>query len=203
MILNEIVYQNQKALNFGTQFHPMRHLLILIALLMVNSFCKAQSPAEAAKCFYEWYLKAIKGRNVKEHTAIVKKGPKGETLLDYERYLHNLDSLGCVADTFKQSEIARFQSCQDYFKDISYAIYYDQVDNDPFTYNTPCPFFTQYYWVSDMQPWQSIKILDSKVNEGNAEIQLELASGTYRQKRVVFVRLIDGKWQIIKISQGL
>lgn len=178
-------------------------LPIFIGLLMVSSFCKAQTPADAAKCFYEWYLKAIKGKNVKEHTAIVKKGPKGETLLDYERYLHNLDSLGCVGDTFKQSEIARFQNCQDYFKDIPYAIYYDQVDNDPFIYNVPCPFFTQYYWVSDMEPWESIKVLESKVKEDNAEIQLELASKGYRQKRVVFVKLIDAKWKISKISQGL
>lgn len=194
--------QNQKALNFGTQFHRMR-LLVLIGFLMFNSFCKAQSPTGAALCFYQWYLQAIKGRNVKEHTAVVKKGANGETLLDCERYLHNLDSLGCIADTFKQSEIARFQSCQDYFKDIPYAIYYDQVDNDPFTYNVPCPFFTQYHWVSDMQPWESIKILESKIKEDSAEIQLELASGAYRQKRLVFVRLMDGKWKVIKISQGL
>lgn len=181
----------------------MRRLLILIGLLMVSSFCKAQSPADAAKCFYEWYLKAIKGRKIEEHTAVVKKGPQGETLLDYQRYLHNLDSLGYVADTFKQSEIARFQSCQDYFKDIPYAIYYDQVDNDPFTYNLPCPFFTQYHWVSDMQPWESIKVLESKVNEANAEIQLELASGGNRQKRMVYVKLIERKWKITAISQGL
>ena len=170
---------------------------------MISSFGKAQSPDDAAKCFYEWYLKAIKGRNVKEHTAIVKKGPKGETVLDYDRYLHNLDSLGCVADTFKQSEIARFQSCQDYFKDIPFAIYYDQVDNDPFTYNVPCPFFTQYHWVSDMQPWESIKVLESKIKGDSAEIQLELASGKNRQKRLVFVKLIDGKWKVTWISQGL
>lgn len=181
----------------------MRRLLILIGLLMLSSFGKAQSPANAATCFYEWYLKAIKGRNVKEHTAIVKKGPKGEVVLDYERYLHNLDSLGCVADTFKQSEIARFQSCQDYFKEIPFAIYYDQVDNDPFTYNVPCPFFTQYHWVSDMQPWESIKVLESKVKGDSAEIQLELASGKYRQKRLVFVKLIDEKWKVTRISQGL
>lgn len=193
--------QNQKALNFGTQFHLMR-LLSLIVFLIISSFCQAQTPTDAAKCFYEWYLKAIKGRNVKEHTAIVKKGPKGETLLDYERYLHNLDSLGCVADAFKESEIARFQSCQEYFKDIPYGIYYDQVDNDPFTYNTPCPFFTQYYWISDMQPWQSIRVLESKVNEANAEIQLELASGAIRQKRMVYVKLIEGIWKVTRISQG-
>ena len=203
MVLEEIVCQNKKALNFGTQFYHMFRLLIFTGLLMVSSFCKAQTPADAAKCFYEWYIKAIKGKNVKEHTAFVRKGPKAETLLDYERYLHNLDSLGCIADTFKQSEIARFQSCQDYFKDIPYAIYYDQVDNDPFTYTVPCPFFTQYYWVSDMQPWEFIKVLDSKVNEGNAEIQLELASGTKLQKRLVFVKLIDGKWKITEISQSL
>lgn len=202
MVLREIVCQNKKALIFGTQFHFMRQL-ILIGFLMVSSFCKAQTPADAAKCFYEWYCKAIKGRNVKEHTAIVKKGPKGETLLDYERYLHNLDSLGCVADTFKQSEIARFQSCQDYFKDIPYAMYYDQVDNDPFTYNVPCPFFTQYHWVSDMQPWESIKVLESKIKEDSAEIQLELTSGASRQKRVVFLKLIEGKWKVTGISQGL
>jgi hypothetical protein len=181
----------------------MRRLLILIGLLMVSSFCKAQSPADAATCFYEWYLKAIKGKNAKEHTAIVKKGPKGEALLDYERYLHNLDSLDCVADTFKQSEIARFQSCQDYFKDVPFAVYYDQVDNDAYTYDVPCPFFTQYHWVSDMQPWNSIQVLESKVKGGTAEIQLELASGAYRQKRLVFVNLIDAKWKISKISQGL
>lgn len=181
----------------------LMRLLILIGLLMVSSFCKAQSPADAAKCFYEWYLKAIKGRNVKEHTAIVKKGPNGETLLDYERYLHNLDSLGCVADTFKRSEIARFQSCQDYFKEIPFVIYYDQVDNDAFTYDVPCPFFTQYHWVSDMEPWESIRVVESKVKEDNAEIQLELASGGYRQKRLVLVKLIEGKWKIIRISQGL
>jgi hypothetical protein len=197
------VCQNKKALNFGTQFHLMRRLLILIGLLMLSSFGNAQSPADAATCFYEWYLKAIKGRNVKEHTAIVKKGPKGETVLDYERYLHNLDSLGCIADTFKQSEIARFKSCQDYFKDIPYAIYYDQVDNDAFTYDVPCPFFTQYHWVSDMQPWESIKVLESKIKGDSAEIQLELASGANRQKRLVFVKLIDGKWKVIRISQGL
>ena len=202
MVLEEIVCQKGKALNFGTQFHPMR-LFILIGFLLVSSHGKAQSPTDGALCFYEWYIKAIKGRNVKEHTAIVKKGPKGETLLDYERYLHNLDSLGCIADTFKQSEIARFQSCQDYFKEIPFAIFYDQVDNDPFTYNAPCPFFTQYQWVSDMQPWESLKVVESKVKEDNAEIQLELASGGYRQKRLVFLRLIEGKWKIIRISQGL
>ncbi len=194
--------QNKKALNFGTQFYPMR-LFILIGFLLVSSHGKAQSPTDGALCFYEWYIKAIKGRNVKEHTAIVKKGPKGETLLDYERYLHNLDSLGCIAYTFKQSEIARFQSCQDYFKDIPYAIYYDQVDNDAFTYNVPCPFFTQFYWVSDMQPWESIKVLESKIKENSAEIQLELASGAYRQKRLVFLRLIEEKWKIIQISHSL
>ena len=194
--------QNKKALNFGTQFHPMR-LLILIGFLVISSHGKAQSPADAAKCFYEWYIKAIKGRNVKEHTAIVKKGPKGEAVLDFDRYLHNLDSLGCVADTFKQSEIARFQSCQDYFKDIPYAVYYDQVDNDAYTYDVPCPFFTQYHWVSDMEQWESIKVLESKIKEDSAEIQLELASGVYRQKRLVTVKLIDGKWKIIRISQGL
>ena len=170
---------------------------------MISSFGKAQTPTDAALCFYEWYIKAIKGRNVKEHTAIVKKGPNGETILDYERYLQNLDSLGCVADTFKQSEIARFQSCQDYFKEIPFAIYYDQVDNDAFTYDVPCPFFTQYHWVSDMQPWEFIKVLESNIKEDSAEIQLELASGGYRQKRLVFVKLIEGKWKIIRISQGL
>lgn len=178
-------------------------LFILIGFLLVSSHGKAQIPADAALCFYEWYLQAIKGRNVKEHTAIVKKGPNGETLLDYERYLHNLDSLGCVADTFKQSEIARFQSCQDYFKEIPFAVYYDQVDNDAYTYDVPCPFFTQYHWVSDMEPWKSIKVLESKVKEDSAEIQLELASGAKRQKRLVFVKLIEGKWKVTGISQGL
>ena len=98
-------------------------LLILIGLLLVSSYCKAQTPADAVLCFYEWYLHAIKSRDVKEHTAVVKKGPNGETLLDYDRYLQNLDSLGCIADTFKQSEIVRFQNCQDYFKDIPFAVY--------------------------------------------------------------------------------
>lgn len=178
-------------------------LLILIGFLMICSFCKAQSPTDAVTCFYEWYLKTIKGRKAEEHTAVVKKGPNGETLLDYKRYFHNLDSLGCIADTFKQSEIARFQSCQDYFKEIPFAVYYDQVDNDAFTYDVPCPFFTQYHWVLDLESRESIKVLESKIKENSAEIQLELASGAKRQKRIVFVKLIEGKWKVTRISQGL
>lgn len=179
-------------------------LFILLGFLMMSSLLgNAQSPTDAALCFYQWYLQAIKSQHAKEHTAIVKKGPIGETLLDYERYLHNLDSLGCIADTFKQSEIARFQNCQDYFKDIPFAEYYDQIDNDAYTYELPCPFFTQFHWVSDMEPWESLKVLESKVNGDSAEVQLELASGTYRQKRLVLVKRMDAQWKIVWISQGL
>ena len=178
-------------------------LLMLIGFLMLSGFGKAQSPTDAALCFYEWYLKAIKGQDGKEHTAVIKKGSNGEILLNYERYLHNLDSLGCIADTFKQSEIVRFQSCQDYFKNIPFPVYSEQVGNDAYTYDVPCPFFTQYYWVSDIEYWESLKVLESIVKEDCAEIQLELASGVYRQKRMVIVNRIGEKWKIIKISQGL
>ncbi|WP_373552216.1 hypothetical protein [Haliscomenobacter sp.] len=178
-------------------------LFILIGFLLVSSYGKTQSPADAALCFYEWYLHAIKSRDAGEHTAVVKKGANGETLLDYERYLHNLDSLGCIADTFKQSEIVRFQSCQDYFKDIPYVVYYDQVDNDAYTYDVPCPFFTQFYWIKDINYWAFVRVVESKIEGNNAEVQLELASGAARQNRRVFLKMIDQKWKIIKISQGL
>lgn len=197
MVLGKIVCQNKKALNFGTQFYLMRLLFFICFLILCNT-CKAQSPTDAALCFYQWYLQAIKGK-AQTHTALVKKGTAGETLLDYQVYFQQLDSLDCVTEKFKRSEQARFQACQDFFKGIPYLEYYDNIDNNPNFYDTPCPFFTQYFWVGDINlNW---KIIKAEEQEPAAQVLVlvELGAGTNRQVRGVTLVQEAGKWKIDKI----
>jgi hypothetical protein len=75
--------------SFGTQLGVMFYKVLinsfLCFVLCTSAFTQNQSPREAALCFYNWYLQAIKGP-ANAHTAIVKKGPNGETVLDYTQY---------------------------------------------------------------------------------------------------------------------
>ena len=184
--------------NFSAhKIHGMR-LLILMVFLMISSLGKAQSPTDAALCFYNWYLQAIKGP-AKAHTAIVKKGSNGETVLDYEPYFHNLDSLGCVSDSFIIYEKLRFQICQDHFKDVPFSEYYENIDNNPFFYEQPCPFFTKYQWVGDIEYW-SIGSVEQVSGIDQATVNLTLKAGTkQRVWRVITVRT-DEHWRIVKIE---
>lgn len=180
----------------------MRFLLLSALLLLVN-FGKTQTPADAALCFYEWYFQAIKTQPIKAHTAVVKAGPNGETLLDYSTYLHKLDSLTCVSDTFKRAEVLRFETCQEFFKNVPYAVYYDQIDNDPFVYNLPCPFLTQYFWVSDMQPGSTLKVVDSQIDGKVAQVKLAFFTGGKKQQRLLNLQLFGADWKITAISLPL
>lgn len=176
----------------------MRYLLVFIFLgLSCGVF--SQSPADAALCFYQWYLQAIRGSNPAIHTAIVRQGPKGEVLLDHQLYFQHLDSIDCVSDSFKHAEVLRFQSCQDFFKEVPYSVYYDQIDNDAYTFDAPCPFFTQFYWISDIAYWESVEVLENTIDGANARVLLGLRSGKYQQKREVFLQLEAEKWRIVKI----
>ena len=179
------------------KIHGMR-LLILMVFLMISSLGKAQSPTDAALCFYNWYLQAIKGP-AKAHTAIVKKGSNGETVLDYEPYFHNLDSLGCVSDSFIIYEKLRFQICQDHFKDVPFSEYYENIDNNPFFYEQPCPFFTKYQWVGDIEYW-SINSVEQVSGIDQATVNLTLKAGTKQRVWRVFTVRTDEYWRIVKIE---
>lgn len=189
-------------LSFGTQFGVMFYKIlinsVLCFLLCTSAFTQNQSPNEAALCFYNWYLQAIKGP-ANAHTAIVKKGPNGEAVLDYAQYFQNLDTLGCIADSFKLAEKMRFQSCQDYFKDTPFFEYYEYIDNYPNHYDIPCPFFTRYNWVGDIAQWQ-ISGVEKTEGVNPAVVSLVLKSGSrLRTWKVSTVQ--DGeRWKIVRIE---
>jgi hypothetical protein len=179
--------------------NSLRLFIVLILLGHVYGI-HAQNPADAALCFYQWYLQAIKNPIAAAHTAVVKMGIRGEVVLDYERYFQNLDSIACVSDSFKRAEVLRFQPCQDFFKDIPYEVYYDQIDNHAFTYDAPCPFFTQFHWVSDLQYWTLAGVTESKMEGPKAWVQLALSSGKQRQQKEVHLHLDKGEWKVVKIQ---
>lgn len=179
----------------------MRNIKILFGLFFALTFQHAQSqtPADAALCFYQWYLDAIKGP-AEAHTAIVKKGPAGETLLVYSQYLKNLDSLGCVSDTFIQSEKQRFAACQDYFQATPYSDYYEYIDNDPFFFDRPCPFFTRFHWVDGLAFWKLSRVTPIDQTGDRATVMVELSNGPRTLKKTLQLTQEEKVWKIVAIQ---
>ena len=116
--------------------------------------------------FFEWYIKAIKGKQYTEFQPAFAQNQNGMATLDFTGYLENLRKYN-FTDSLIIKEKQSYDACIDNLGKVQYADFKTNfVDLDDFE-KAGCDFGNYYRWIGGQEPIDGIRIINVQLMSKN------------------------------------
>ena len=198
----------------------------LIYLLVITLFtgCNSKTPvstqpsvvddstkiANSSLTFYNWYLNSLKNDSTYGNVQINYHWEDTIPILDISKYLNELKKMENVSEFFIESEITRFQICQDSLNTIDYREVESCGCSVGEFYNE-CGFLNYYFWINSNEKYNGCEIKNVYISKQKAICQLQFFYGTgnnvsksYDENLICLVNLVkhEGNWLIESIDRS-